>query len=117
MAAPVDTSIPCGDLPNSAPNCGWFTGKPFRKDTRGSGWECVPVQPTSEFLLTQNLASAKPPPIASLQYHENVRPGNHCQGMPSQKRLHAPYGSIGCIDSPLSRVAPNFKFSLFASPV
>ena len=114
MAAPVDTSVPCGSLPGSAPNCGWFTGKEFRKD---AGWACVPVEPTSEYLLTHNLASAKPPPIASLQYHENVRPGNHCQGMPAQRHLAAPYGSVGCVDSPLSRVAPNYKFSLFASPL
>ena len=95
--------------PRTVATCGWFTGAGSKGD-----WACVPAEPTSESLLTKTLLSARPPPGASQQYQENCRTGNHCQGMPAQHKLSAPYGTIGCIDSRKSQTQGDYRFSKFA---
>jgi hypothetical protein len=104
-------SSACTGLPPSAPNCGWFTGAPFKP---GAGWACVPVKPDSASLLNVTLTSAGPPPGAEAQYQENDRAGNHCQSMPALARLSPPvYSGIGCVDVARSRPQPNPPFSRY----
>jgi hypothetical protein len=86
----------CAPLPPPRANCGWFTGEAFEA---GAGWACVPVVPESGKMLTETLLSANPPPGATEQYQQNVRPGNHCQAMPAVRKLKRPYDTLGCVDA------------------
>lgn len=102
---------PCGALPPPRANCGWFTGEPFEA---GADWACVPVVPESAHMLQHTLPSAHPPPGATTQYNGNVRPGNHCQGMPAAKRLKQPYDGISCTAASQPPPATLLKFAKYA---
>ena len=63
--------------PKPALNGGLYGGAPF-----AGPWGNVQVTPDVDYMISQNLKSANPPPHATTQYPGNVRPGNNMQQMP-----------------------------------
>ena len=98
--------------PKTLATCGWFTGAGARP---GADWACVPVKPSSDYLLNHTLLSAKPPPGAAEQYKGNCRAGNHCQVMRAQQKLPVPYGSIGCVDADTLPDPTGTRFAKYAN--
>lgn len=104
--AEIDSSKP---LPPPIPqlNGGLFTGEPFEKD---APYANVPVIPDAGYMTHYNLATAKPPPEADMQYPGGPRPGNNMQPMPGIEKLAGPYG-LWCPSTPCSALttpAPEF---------
>lgn len=74
-------------------NGGLYTGEPFQKQ---AGWANVPIVPTVENLVYNNLRSADPPPYGITEYPHYTRPGNNSQNTPGRKVLN-PSHNFTCI--------------------
>lgn len=95
LFAAYDSSKP---IPPPMPklNGGLYTGEPFAKD---APYANVPVLADAGYMTHYNLASALPPPDATLQYPGGPRPGNNFQPMPSIEKAPGPYG-LWCASGP-----------------
>lgn len=55
-------------------NANLYTGAAFNPD---STYQNYPVYPDANYFIHKNLLTANPPPNATLQYIDNIRPGNN----------------------------------------
>ena len=55
-------------------NANLYTGTTFDPN---STYKSYPVYPDANFFIHKNLLSANPPPNVTLQYIDNIRPGNN----------------------------------------
>lgn len=82
-------------IPPRALNGGIYAGEPFLP---GAPWANVPATPTTEVLMREQLASARPPPGAQVLYPSGgTRPGNNHIERPGI-RLYDPvsYADMAC---------------------
>ena len=71
----IQWNSPFESAPKAPLNGGLYTGAP------GNGpWSAIPITPTTDNMINNNLKSANPPPSATNQYPLNIKPGNNFQG-------------------------------------
>ena len=85
------------NIPPPSLNGGLYTGEAFLKD---APWGNVPITPSTDVYIHQNLRSANPPKQAILQYPHNIRLGNNHQDMRGIKRYNPNTHAIQCPNVP-----------------
>lgn len=65
-------------------NANLYTGEPFKE---GSGYKDFPVIPDATYMNNINLKSANPPPNATTQFVDTIRPGNNSQMFPGTRQF------------------------------
>ena len=65
-------------LPQPAPHGGLYSDV----NSSGKPWHSIPVMPDMNYMITQNLQSANPPPGATQQFIGTPRPGNNSVQLP-----------------------------------
>lgn len=85
-------------------NGGLYTGEPFR-----GNWGNIPVIPDEVFLTHKNLISANPPPNATTQFGNNIRPGNNQLILPSAHNISQQHNILCTNKKPIQDSVKSFN--------